>query len=331
LRTVHHGETPTLDTSFCVSIMVSMDYALTKFDSQFDNKTTKTMEFESWGNFVSLLEGLSKKPLASKRDAPLISPAVYQEGTTRANRNVKEWAHWACVDVDDYEGTIDGLLDLYDNHNICIYSTASSLPEKVKCRIVFDLDRRVSESELRQFWYALNRSLGDLGDDQTKDSSRMYYIPASYAGAHNYFHTRSGNALNVSRLIAEHPYIEKTGNTFLDSLPDEMRKQVLEHRKSKLTNTTVEWSNYHDCPFVSNRMVSEYRVITGEGWYRQLFKIMIATASNAVRAKYPISAQEIAKICKEIDQETGGWYDNRPLEREAQSAIEWAFNNTYEE
>jgi len=205
------------------------------------------------------------------------------------------------------------------------------VPEKVKCRIVFDLDRRVPESELRQFWYALNRSLGDLGDDQTKDSSRMYYIPASYAGAHNYFHTRSGNALNVSRLIAEHPYIEKTGNTFLDSLPDEMRKQVLEHRKNTLTNTAVEWSNYHDCPFVSNRMVAEYRLITGEGWYRHLFKIMIATASNAVRAKYPISAQEIAKICKEIDQETGGWYDNRPLEREAQSAIEWAFNNTYEE
>ena len=158
----------------------------------------------------------------------------------------------------------------------------------------------------------------------------MYYIPASYSGAHNYFHTRSGRPLNVSRLIAEHPYVEKTGNSFLDNLPDEMRKQVLEHRKSKLTNTAVEWSNYHDCPFVSKRMVTEYRLITGEGWYRQLFKIMIATASNAVRAKYPISAQEIAKICKEIDQETGGWYDNRPLEREAQSAIEWAFNNTYE-
>ena len=306
-------------------------YSLTIFTSPFDNRTHRTMDFGSWEEFVDLLSGLSTKPLASKQDAPLISPAVYNEGTTRANRNVKEWGHWACVDVDDYEGTIDELLNLYDDHNICIYSTASSLPEKVKCRIVFDLDRRVPESQIRQFWYALNKSLGSLGDEQTKDSSRMYYIPASYENAHNYFHTRSGRPLNVSRLIAEHPYVEKTGNTFLDNLPDEMRKQVLEHRKSKLTNTAVEWSNYHDCPFVSKRMVTEYRLITGEGWYRQLFKIMIATASNAVRAKYPISAQEIAKICKEIDQETGGWYDNRPLEREAQSAIEWAFNNTYEE
>jgi len=288
------------------------------------------MEFDSWDEFVNLLRDLSTKPLASKQDAPLISPAVYKEGTTRANRNVEEWGHWACVDVDDYEGDINGLLNLYDDHNICIYSTASSLPEKVKCRIVFDLDRRVPESQIRQFWYALNRSLGDLGDEQTKDSSRMYYIPASYANAHNYFHTRSGHALNVSELIAKYPYVEKTGNSFLDNLPDEMRKQVLEHRRTTLTNRDVKWSGYLDCPFVSKKMVTEYRGITGEGWYRQMHRIMVSIACNAIKAKYPITAQEVALMCRQIDQETGGWYENRPLEREAQGAIEWAFNNTYE-
>jgi hypothetical protein len=307
-----------------------MSYSLTIFTSPFDNRTHRTMDFGSWEEFVDLLRGLSTKPIASKKDAPLISPAVYKEGTTRANRNVEEWGHWACVDVDDYEGDINGLLNLYDDHNICIYSTASSLPEKVKCRIVFDLDRRVPESQIRQFWYALNRSLGDLGDEQTKDSSRMYYIPASYENAHNYFHTRSGHALNVSELIAKYPYVEKTGNSFLDNLPDEMRKQVLEHRRTTLTNRDVKWSGYLDCPFVSKKMVTEYRGITGEGWYRQMHRIMVSIACNAIKAKYPITAQEVALMCKQIDQETGGWYENRPLEREAQGAIEWAFNNTYE-
>lgn len=308
-----------------------MNYSLTLFKSQYDNKTHRTMDFDSWDEFVELLRGLSTRPLKGKNEAPLISPAVYKEGTTRANRNVKEWGHWACVDVDDYEGDINDLLNLYDDHNICIYSTASSLPEKVKCRIVFDLDRRVPESQIRQFWYALNRSLGDLGDEQTKDSSRMYYIPASYENAHNYFYTRSGHALNVSKLIAEHPYVEKTGNAFLDKLPDEMRKQVLEHRKSTMVNTDITWSGYRDCPFVPNRMVMEYMTITGTGWYRQLYRIMAATAGSAIRAKYPITPTQIAHLMKQIDAENGGWYDNRPLEREAQGAIEWAYNNSYEE
>ena len=308
-----------------------MSYSLTIFKSAFDNKTHRNMDFDSWDEFVDLLRDLSTQPLKGKSEAPLISPAVYKDGTTRANRNVKEWGHWSCVDVDDYEGTIDELLNLYDDHNICIYSTASSLPEKVKCRIVFDLDRRVPESQIRQFWYALNKSLGSLGDEQTKDSSRMYYIPASYENAHNYFHTRSGRPLNVSRLIAEHPYVEKTGNAFLDKLPDEMRRQVLAHRKSTMVNTDITWSGYLDCPFVPNRMVMEYMTITGTGWYRQLYRIMAATASSAVRAKYPITPQQIAHLMKQIDAENGGWYDNRPLEREAQGAIEWAFNNSYEE
>ena len=305
-------------------------YSLTIFKSAYDNKTHRTMDFDSWDEFVDLLRNLSTQPLKGKSEAPLISPAVYKEGTTRANRNVKEWGHWACVDVDDYEGDINGLLNLYDDHNICIYSTASSLPEKVKCRIVFDLDRRVPESQIRQFWYALNKSLGDLGDEQTKDSSRMYYIPASYEGADNYFHTRSGYALNVSKLIAKYPYSVPTGNNFLDKLPEEMKDRIIGHRKDSLDRSNVTWTGYLDCPFVPNRMVMEYKSISGEGWYRYLFKIMTAIACNAVKNKYPITAKEISMLCRQIDAESGGWYDNRPLEREATSAIQFAYANAWD-
>ena len=36
------------------------------------------------------------------------------------------------------------------------------------------------------FWYALNKELGDIGDPQTKDLSRMYYVPGKYEGAYNF-------------------------------------------------------------------------------------------------------------------------------------------------
>ena len=306
-------------------------YSLTIFKSQFDNQTNKVMTFESWPEFVELLEGLSKKPLKSKRDAPLISPAMYELGTTRANRNVVDWGHWACVDVDDYTGTIEDILSRFKDNNTVVYSTASSTPEHPKFRIVFDLDRRVDAEELRHFWFALNTHLGDLGDPQTKDSSRMYYVPGDYTGSHSFYHTTSGTPLNVNKLLTDHPYSPPTGNSFLDKLPEEMRNQVLQHRKDSLDRTDITWSGYSDCPFVPRQLVMDYKSISGTGWYAKMYAIMVAIAGNAIRAGYPISATQIANLCKELDRETGNWYENRPLEREANSALQWAYANCYED
>jgi hypothetical protein len=306
-------------------------YELTIFKNAFDNKTHRYLNLPDWGSFVELLEKLSEQPLAGKKDAQLISPAVYKEATTRANRNVEYWGNWACVDVDDYEGTIDEILARFADNNIVIYSTASSTPEKIKFRIVFDLARRVKGDEIKSFWYALNKSIGDLGDKQTKDSSRMYYIPARYVGAHNFFYVNAGVPLGVDDLLREFPYKEKTGNAFLDKLPEDIRDNVLEHRKSSLDNTNVQWTSYRDCPFFPKRMAEDYRGITGTGWYHKMYQIMVAIACNAVKAKYPITETQIAQLCRELDQETGNWYENRPLNKEAGAAINWAYANTWEE
>ena len=77
--------------------------SLTIFNSIFDNKTNKTLEFESFDKFEDMLYKLSKEPKKSKKDAVLFSPAIYEEDTTRANKNVIRWDGWCCVDVDDYE------------------------------------------------------------------------------------------------------------------------------------------------------------------------------------------------------------------------------------
>lgn len=306
-------------------------YSLTIFSNAYDNQTDKRMELSSWDEFVSLLRKLSQKEIASKKQAQLISPAVYTEGTTRSNKNVEQWGHWACVDIDDYKGTIDEIRDRFANTNCVIYSTASSTTEKVKLRVVFDLDRRVQAEEIRPFWYALNKSIGDLNDEQTKDPSRMYYVPASYMGAYNFFYVQSGHPLSVGKLKLLHPYVEKTGNTFLDRLSPEMREQVMSHRKNSMTNTNINWSGYRECPFFPNKMADDYKSVNETGWYSQMYRIMIATACNAVKRKYPITADQIAQMCRELDAETGNWYENRPLTREASGAIEWAYANVYED
>jgi hypothetical protein len=70
--------------------------SLTLFKSIFDNKTHRKMKFDSLESFEKLLYDLSKQPGYKpkkgefKDGSPLISPATFQQETTRANRHLKK-------------------------------------------------------------------------------------------------------------------------------------------------------------------------------------------------------------------------------------------------
>jgi len=306
-------------------------YELTIFKNRFDNKTHRRQKLPDFDSFVELLYKLSNVPKAGKQDAELISPAIYTDGTTRSNNNVEYWGNWAAIDVDDFETGDQDLESILvarlHSYEFACYSTASSTIDNPKFRIVFDLTRQVERDEIRSFWYALNTELGEIGDKQTKDLSRMYYIPAQYAGAHNFIFRNHGSAVDVDYLIAKHPYKEREGNNFLDRLPPELQKAVVEHRKQALTNTSISWTDYRDCPFFPKQLALEYRTITQTGWYHKMYQIMVATAGNAIKRGYPITAKQIADLCRQFDNETGMWYTNRPLEKEADRAVEYAYRN----
>lgn len=309
-----------------------MALSLTLFNSIYDNKTDKRVDVHDFNAFERVLYQLAEKPRAGKRDAELMSPALYHPNTTRANDNVTEWSTWCAVDVDDYEfeGNLeDDLCERFSNYRFVCYSTASSKSNAPKFRLVFPLERPVEVSKIKQFWFALQTELGELGDKQTKDLSRMYYIPGKYADADNFiFSYRGGSFIDPDILIQRHPMAEKpSGNTFFDRLPDEMKQAVMQHRKDKMDNTSVEWSSYRDCPYFPKKLAGEYQVINSTGWYHKMYQIMVAVASNAIRNKYPITAAEVSKLCREFDMDTGNWYQNRPLDKEADRAIEYVYRN----
>ena len=58
-----------------------------------------------------------------------------------------------------------------------------------------------------------------------------------------------------------------------------------------------------------------------------MYRIMVATAGSAIKKGYPITAREIAEMCRQLDIETGNWYTGRPLEVEADRAVEYAYRN----
>ena len=262
----------------------------------------------------------------------LMSPAIYEKNTTRKNDNVIEWAGWCCVDVDDYELPYreinDDLVKRFSAYRFVCYSTASSTSDRPKFRLVFPLTRAVKREDIRRFWFALQTELGDLGDKQTKDLSRMYYIPGRYANAFNFiFSHYVGDYIDPAKLIAKHPMPEKTNlNNFFDRLPEAMQEQIVQYRKDKL-DANYEWSSYHDCPFWPKRIAAEYTTISNTGWYAKMYAIMVACAGNAVRKKYPITAGEISQLCRQFDEDTGNWYKNRPLDKEADRALEYVYKN----
>lgn len=319
--------------------------SLTVFKSIFDNKTDTRVDFDSFDKFerslyhLSTLKGYkAKRGEFAKNASPLISPAIYKPDTTRANANVIEWAGWAALDVDNhkFDGDLESeLARLYPNTHYICYSTASSTRDHPKFRLVFPLKRAVRSEEIRHFWFALNTEFGMVGDTQTKDLSRMYYVPAQYPNAYNFIFThRASEYLDVDELLRKHEYNDKSTSTnFIDRLPIETQKRIIDQRQQELKNNKQEisWNSYKDCPFVNKRLVNDYKQIAnvdGSGRYSMIYKIMTSIACNAVKRKYPITEYEIVDLVRGLDRETSNIYAKRPLNVEASRAIEFAYRNT---
>lgn len=301
--------------------------SLTIFDSIYDNKTNKRMDYTSFDEFEAILYKLSESTkYPTKQDAPLLSPAIYQPDTTRANDNVVGWGGFGILDIDDYEGDLKDIESKYDKYRYVCYSTASSTVESPKFRLVFPLTCNVDKDDIKHFWYALNKEIGDIADAQTKDLSRMYYVPAKYKDSFNFIFSHDGEVMNPNDLMEKYPYV-KPNQTMFDRFPEAIQKALLERKRNELKNTNYTWTSYQDCPFVNKKQIDEYKSITGTGWYSKMYQIMLTTAGNAMSKGYPITPKEIEYICRDLDTDTGGWYLKRDLEKEAARAIEFVFKN----
>lgn len=310
----------------------------TLFKSAYDNKTHRRNSCKTFGGFVSILQKMSKIPLESKKKAPTISPAIYLKDTVfRRNVNVSAWGGWCALDVDTHDYTSENLQQSIESfcegYKYVCYSTASSTLEKPKFRLCFETDRYIDKDEIRNFWFALNSQFNSLGDKQCKDLSRMYFVPANYKNAYNFFFANlNGAPLNVSDLIKKHPNNESNSSaqSFLDRLPKDLQERVIAHRKKmvEVNSKKYQWSSYRDCPFVNKTVLNEYLSIANidnTGRYSMIFKIMVSIALSAIKKDYPIEAHEIVELIRQIDLDTTNRYEKRALDVEANRAIEYAY------
>lgn len=325
---------------------------LTLFSNIYDNVTKNTVEFDSFDKFDTALKSFSTlpgyKPKKGERitkSTALISPALYKPGTTRSNASVIGFGGFAMLDVDDFRfGNGDSLeyelCSVYPDTKFICYSTSSSTFDHPKFRLVFPLSRHVEHNELLHLIYAINQKFGDMSDPQTKDVSRMFYLPAVYPDSYSFYFSYDGNNeyLSVDNLLEEYPYTgsktHASKTSFIDSLSPMMRDLILANRQTKIENKrkVFTWSSYIDCPFVKSDMINEYKSIAftdGSGRYSMIYKIMCSIASNAVKQNYPITDYELVELIRELDRDTSKRYQHRKLDVEANRAIAWAYKNAF--
>lgn len=306
-------------------------YELTYFRSRRDNKTDKRLSFKSWDSFCSYLEKISKYP-GKKPEAgaeitsdcsPLISPAIYEDGTLRRNENVERWASWAALDIDHYDGDYQS----FDSNGFkaFIYSTPSSRENDVSFRLVVPLTRDVYSSEIMDFWYALNVHYTKIGDPAAKDASRMYYVPAKFPNSFAFTKRLDGKVIDPGELIATYPLPKIKKHRLIDRIPKRLQDAIAEEKKHRLFESGIDlnWTSYENCPFVNKKMIESYKIDEQHGFYHRFFNIMVSIASRAHKMGYEITPSEIETLMRELDRDTGDWYTKRDIRSEASRAIDF--------
>ena len=116
----------------------------------------------------------------------------------------------------------------YERYKYLCYSTASSSVQHPKFRLVFPLTKWIKKENIKHFWFALNKEIGDIADAQTKDLSRMYYIPSQYKNSFNFIFSHDGEVMDPDDLMVRHKYVLPAESIY-DRFPDAIKKGLMEH------------------------------------------------------------------------------------------------------
>ncbi len=143
------------------------------FESKDDNRPTRYDL--SWD---SLSDRLCKYEERGSKDGRAWSPVTYRPGTTRGKDNVDQ-VHALVLDIDHNDLPTHLLAGLeYVAHTT--FSHASGDP---RWRVVLPLTHSVEGEDWPNFWLRANAYFGGCVDPQTKDRSRIFYLPSCMPGA----------------------------------------------------------------------------------------------------------------------------------------------------
>ncbi|AGG58204.1 hypothetical protein VPDG_00043 [Vibrio phage henriette 12B8] len=299
------------------------------FNYFYDNKP-KRCDVIDWGEFADHMRAVSEvegfKPPAGdfeSKSSGLISPAIYAEdGVGRSNDNVVGW-DMVCMDIDDGVKDINQVLNHFKQFKYIVYSSPNCTKHKLKLRVCIPLDKRAGKNVLKQIWFAMNEWCGGIIDQQTKDYSRLFYLPARYRnrGAEytHFFLENDGITLDWETLISRYPSPpEKDLFKIKDPLLG-LKRKIFQNAKG-IPSMNITDPN---CPFVKSWMREKYALTPLGSHHRAIYIFMLQCCHNAEAIEYPLSHEELVDMGRQLDDLDGGYYDDKKLQDSAKDALEF--------
>lgn len=156
------------------------------------------------------------------KDGPSWSPASYMAGTYRGKQNVASvWALVIDIDHVPTDEDLDDALDTIDDYKYIIHSSHSDRDGDRCVRVVVALSRPVQGSEWPRFWRAAMDTLKIPVDEQTKDASRLFFLPSRPSDTWYMFEAYDGQVLDVDAVLANAPELPEVTLNPVEAVADD--------------------------------------------------------------------------------------------------------------
>ena len=138
----------------------------------------------------------------SKRDAMMISPAIYPLEGKRGLASALA-ADFTALDFDEGDWTVFAAAAWCRGRGLAhvVYTTAKSRPNHHRFRLVLFFSRRIVADEYRAAWTAVSRMVPAVVDPATRDITRLSIAPYAWEGAFNCLRSGEGAALDIDDVM----------------------------------------------------------------------------------------------------------------------------------
>ena len=245
----------------------------------YDGARRPRPRFAGYIPFATFLKLVCGRQQRTEKDGLAFGPHRLKQGSSRANSNV-EAISAVVFDVDD--GTpADSLPAALTWFEHIVYTTHNHSVQHPRCRIVLPLEREIPPSEYSRVWQYANRLIGGHADQNSRDLSRLYYLPSCPTEARAFAFSRHQRGRRIDPDAINAPSANDELLVGVSTRDDHLAICEEGGRNGRLTTLVGRW--------------------IAEGHPPENVR-MLAFGWNAEYAKPPLHHNEVQAICASIQR-----------------------------
>lgn len=255
-------------------------------------------------------------PRTDKEKVMCVVPAAFDPPQRLKANITARFAFTGDVDGDtDTILTMDEMVALLTHYGLAfiVHSTTKSTVHQNRYRVIIPFDRPLTVAESEGVSSSLHQMLGEVFDTKTFDAGRLSIFPQAWTGSppnalawdeadthHAFVANVSGAALNADQIMADYPPVIRAEVENKASVAE-----VEAFIETRTVRTDVDWMTLTDLdrsPIVNRTFVDEFLTSQPGG---RFFRFLNRVAGRALAKDYPIDAQTLVALGKEIDARAG--------------------------